>query len=81
MESIIQKGMFYSFYLFLSILLSNVDSALVSVFFLILNCTQMLEFIFECWRNVFLVHAHSLHQELTQISQLHQELVHVYEEK
>ena len=31
--------------------------------------------------NVFLVHAHSLHQELIQISQLRQELVHVYEKK
>ena len=84
MECIIQKSMFYSFYLFLSILHSNVDSALVSdsnVFFLIFNCIQMLEFMFECWRNVFLVHPHSLHQELTRISQLHQELVHVYEKK
>ena len=30
MECVIQSSMFYSFYLFLSILLCNVDSALVS---------------------------------------------------
>ena len=30
MEWIIQRSMFYSFYLFISILLRNVDSALVS---------------------------------------------------
>ena len=30
MECVVQSGMFYSFYLFLSNLLCNVDSALVS---------------------------------------------------
>ena len=51
MECVIKSGMFYSFYLFLSILLCNVDSALVSdsnAYILILNCIQM----FELYSNV-----------------------------
>ena len=64
-EYVIQSSMFYSFYLFLSILLCNEDSALVSdwnSYIRISNCIQMFklywmfEFIFECWKNVFLVH-------------------------
>ena len=60
MECVIQSSMFYSFYLFLSILLCNVDSTLFSdsnVYIWISNSIQIFEFIFECWRNVFLVHA------------------------
>ena len=60
MECVIQSSMFYSFYLFLSILLCNVDSALVSdsgAYIWISNCIQMFKFIFECWSNMFLVHA------------------------
>ena len=60
MEWVIQSSMFYSFYLFLSILLSNEDSALVSdsnAYIWNSYCIRMFEFIFECWRNVLLVHA------------------------
>ena len=48
MECVIQSSMFYSFYLFLSILLCNVDSGLVpdsNAYILISNCIQMFEFI------------------------------------
>ena len=51
MEYVIQSSMFYSFDLFLSILLCNVDSALVSdssVYIWISNCIQM----FELYSNV-----------------------------
>ena len=51
MECAIQGSMFPRFYLFLSILLCNVDSALVSdsnAYILILNCIQM----FELYSNV-----------------------------
>ena len=51
MECVIQSSMFYSFYLFLSILLCNVDSALVSAsnaYVWILNCIQM----FELYSNI-----------------------------
>ena len=51
MECIIQSSLFYSFYLFLSILLCNVDSALVSdsnAYIWISNCIQM----FELYSNV-----------------------------
>ena len=51
MEYVIQSSMFYSFDLFLSILLWNVDSALVSdssVYIWISNCIQM----FELYSNV-----------------------------
>ena len=57
-ECAIQSSMFYRFYLFLSILLCNVDSALVSdsnAYIGISNCIQIFEFMFECWRNVFSV--------------------------
>ena len=46
MEYVIQSSMFYSFYLFLFILLCNVDSALVSgsnAYIWILNCVRMFE--------------------------------------
>ena len=46
MECVIQSSMFYSFYLFLSILLCNVDNALFSdsnAYAWISNCIQMLE--------------------------------------
>ena len=48
MECVIQSSMFYSFYLFLSILLCNADGALVSdsnAYIWISNCIQMFEFI------------------------------------
>ena len=51
MERVIQSSMFYNFYLFLSILLCNVDSALVSdsnAYIWISNCIQMFKFMFEC---------------------------------
>ena len=51
MECVIQSSTCYSFYLFLSILLCNVDSALVSdsnAYIWILNCIQM----FELYSNV-----------------------------
>ena len=51
MECAIQKSIFYSFYLFLSILLCNVDSALVldwNAYIWISNCIQM----FELYSNV-----------------------------
>ena len=51
MECVIQSSMFYSFHLFLSILLCNVDSALVSdlnAYIWISNCIQ----IFELYSNV-----------------------------
>ena len=51
MESVIQSSMFYGFYLLLSILLCNVDSALVSdsnAYIWISNCIQM----FELYSNV-----------------------------
>ena len=47
MECVIQTSIFHSFYLFLSILLCNVDSALVSdsnAYIWISNCIQMFEF-------------------------------------
>ena len=50
-ECVIQSNMFYSFYFFLSILLSIEDSALVSdsnAYILISNCIQM----FELYSNV-----------------------------
>ena len=46
MKCEIQSSMFYSFYFFLSILLCNVDSALVSdsnAYIWISNCIQMFE--------------------------------------
>ena len=51
MECVIQSGMFYSFYLFLSILLYNVDIALASdsnPYISISNCVQT----FELYSNV-----------------------------
>ena len=66
MECAIQTSMFYSFYLFLSILRCNVDSALVSDsnayiwishYIQMFELYSMFEFIFECWRDVLLVHA------------------------
>ena len=60
MERVIQISMFNSSYLFLFILLCNIDSTLVldsNAYIWISNCIQMFEFIFECWRNVFLEHA------------------------
>ena len=51
MKCVIQSSIFYSFYLFLSILLCNVDSALVSdsnAYIWISNCIQM----FELYSNV-----------------------------
>ena len=48
MEYVTRTNMFYSFYLFLSILLCNVDGALVSgssAYIWISNCIQMFEFI------------------------------------
>ena len=50
-ECVIQSSMFYSFYLLFSILLCNVDSALVSdsnAYIWISNCIQM----FELYSNV-----------------------------
>ena len=51
MECVIQSSMFYSFYLFLSIILCNIDSALVSdsnAYISISNCIQM----FQLYANV-----------------------------
>ena len=48
MEWVIQRSMFYSFHLFISILLRNVDSALVSdsnAYIWVSNCIQMFEFV------------------------------------
>ena len=57
MECVIQSSMFYSFYLFLSILLCNIDSALVSdsnAYIWISNYIQMFEFIFEIFLLILL---------------------------
>ena len=82
--------MFYSFYLFLSIILCNVDSALISdsnVYIWISNCTQM----FKLYSNVriyiqmskqciFSTCSWKMSSDNVgkKISQLHQELVNAY---
>ena len=51
MEWVIQSSMFFSFYLFLSMLLRNIDSALISdlnAYIWISNCIQIFEFILKC---------------------------------
>ena len=88
MECVIQSSMFYSFYLFLFILLYNVDRALVSdsnAYIWISSCTQMFELYsniriyVQFWRNVFLVHA--LEKWRLRMIQLHQELVNASKKK
>ena len=81
MERVIQSSMFYNFYLFLSILLCNVDSALVSdsnAYIWISNYNQMFEFIFECGRNVFSACSWKMASSDPVGKKIHQELVNAY---
>ena len=94
MECVIQSSMFYSFYLFLSILLCNVNSALVpdsNACFWISNCIQM----FKLYSNVRIYirmlkkcvfstcswKMASSDDADKNMSQLHQELVSAYQKK
>ena len=94
MECIIQSSMFYSFYLFLSILLCNVDSALVSdsnAYIWISNCIQMFELysnvriyirmLKECVFSTCSWKMASSDDVGKKISQLHQELVNAYKKR
>ena len=88
MECAIQSNMFYSFYLFLSILLCNVDTALVSDsnalylnFELYSNVRIYIRMLKEC---VFSTRSWkmALSDDVgKKISQLHQELVNVFKKK
>ena len=95
-ECVIQSSMFYSFYLFLSFLFFNVDSALVfdsnayiwiRIVFKCSNYNQMFEFIFyirvlkECVFSTCSWKMASSDDVDKKISQLHQELVNTYKKK
>ena len=88
MECVIQRSLFYSFYLFFSILFCNVDSALVSdsiAYIWISNCIQMFELysnvriyirmLKECAFSTCSWKMASSDDVGKKISQLHQELV------
>ena len=94
MKCLIQSSMFYSFYLFLSVLLCNVDSALVSYsngYIWISNCIQM----FELYSNVRIYIWMLKERDFStyswkmassddvgkKISQLHQEQVNAYKKR
>ena len=94
MKCLIQSSMFYSFYLFLSVLLCNVDSALVSYsngYIWISNCIQM----FELYSNVRIYIWMLKERDFStypwkmassdgvgkKISQLHQEQVDAYKKR
>ena len=88
------RSMFYSFYLFLSILLCNVDSALVSdsnAYIWISNCIRMFELysnvriyirmLKECLFSTCSWKVASSDDVDKKISQLHQELVNAYKKR
>ena len=88
MECVIQRSLFYSFYLFFSILFCNVDSALVSdsiAYIWISNCIQLFELYLnvriyirmlkECVFSICSWKMASLDDVGKKISQFHQELV------
>ena len=94
MECAIQSSMFYSFYLCLSILLCNVDSALVSdsnADIWISNCIQMfklnsnvriyIRMLKECVFSTCSWKMASSYDVSKKISQLHQELVNAYKKR
>ena len=94
MEFVIQSSMFYSFYLCISILLCNVDSALVSdlnAYIWTSNCIQMFELysnvriyirtLKECVLSTCSWKMASLDDVSKKISQLHQELVNAYKKR
>ena len=93
-ECVIHSSMFYSFYFFLSILLCNVDSALVSdsnAYIWISNCIQMFELysnariyirmLKECAFRTCSWKMGSSDDVGKKISQLHQELVNAYKKR
>ena len=90
-EFIIQSSMFYRFYMCLSILLCNVDSALVSdlnAYIWISNCIQIFELYWNVWIYIRMLKEcafstcswkrESSNDISKKISQLHQELVSAY---
>ena len=94
MESVIQSRMFYSFYLFHSILLYNADSALVSdsnAYIWISNCIEMFELysnvqiynrmLKECLFSTCSWNMASSDDASKKRSQLHQDLVNAYKKK
>ena len=94
MGCVIQRCMFYSFYLFLSILLCNADSGLVAnsnSYIWISNCIQIFELysnvriyirmLKECVLSTCSWKRASSDDVGEKISQLHQELVNAYKKK
>ena len=93
-ECVIQSNMFHSFYLFLSILHCNIDSALVSdsnAYIWISNCIQMFDLYSNVWIYIRMLKEcvfstcpwkmASLDDVGKKISELHQELVNVYKKR